>query len=55
MSWLVDGHGSVGESITRELYHGKGGGETGARDIVALESAGLAWGAGEEETMGVKD
>lgn len=54
-SWLIDGHGVVGESIIRELYHSKGGGETGTRDIVALESTGLAWRVGEEETMGVKD
>lgn len=48
--------GLVGENIIRELYHGKGGGGTGARDIMALESMELVWGVGEEEkTMGVKD
>lgn len=43
-SWLVGGQGLVGESIIRELCHGKGGGGTDVGmlgDITALESRGL--------------
>lgn len=46
----------MGDNIIRELYHSKQGGETGARNMMALESMGLTWGVGKEEkTMGVKD